>query len=674
MWSSLSVLAPTEALEQSMTMLYRAWIAVAVGLAFWLGLSSVAHAQDIQRVAVLELSGSSVSGEVRLQLSDALREGVITEVRGQGVGVMTRENMAVVMRDMGLDPTCVEAECEVETGRNIGARFVVSGAVTQVESAYVMTIKVHDTVSALVLDSRTTQASQQLALVDQARQLGRAVSAVILREASSQVEEGSVGQGGDWGVSAGNQGVVRFVSTPPGATVFVDGQLQCKTTPCDAELPQGEHSVELQLARHHSARSSFSVATGQMKTISEPLKPKFGVIRFTSTPRATVVLDGRQVCRQTPCEVRVDPGMHEVQMQASDFHPDAQAFSVTEDVNQTVFLELEPAFATLDVRATNGKARIRINGSATQVPSGARRMSPGRVEVILDEPCSKAEPVILELKEGDAQRVTLQVEPRMVDLDVEVGERSGGLAPGHFMLDGQRWGNNPQRAPVSACAKTLTFVQYGEQVWSTGLSGQLREGRSNTLRPMVAQNTLWKKWKRKNEEVSDGRYYGFGIPVLPSPGLGPGNAVEFAQSLSGSRVRRGVRLSLTGGVIILDANTMPVIVGGLGELFLQHSYSGEGKLGFCRELNIGLARVSGEASGFGPTFGVGWGLGWTGVPPPLDLVLHLRYATMSGLCPSKLFNWLGSKPTCSGPFTNAPAILADLTFTRRTDATIAVGF
>jgi hypothetical protein len=636
----------------------KCWVIVAAILAVIGVFPANGWAQDIQRVAVLELSGTSVSGEVRLQLSDELRAGVVGAVRGQGVGVMTRENMAVLLQDMGLDPTCVESECEVETGRNIGARYVVSGAVLKVEGTYVLTVKVHDTNSALVIDTRTARAGTLLSLLSKGQEMGGAVSAIILREASSQVEEGRVGQGGDWGVSEGNQGVVRFESTPPGATVFVDGQLQCKTTPCDAEISQGEHSAEFQLSRHHSARSSFSVATGQMKTISEPLKPKFGVIRFTSTPRATVVLDGRQVCRQTPCEVRVDPGTHEVQMQASDFHPDAQAFSVTEDVNQTVFLELQPAFATLDVRATNGKARIRINGSATQVPSGARRMSPGRVEVILDEPCYTAEPVILELKEGDAQRVTLQVEPRMVDLDVEVGERSGGLAPGHFMLDGQRWGNNPQRAPVSACAKTLTFVQYGEQVWSTGLSGQLREGRSNTLRPMVAQNTLWKKWKRKNEEVSDGRYYGFGIPMLPLPLIGPGYAIEVGQSLRESVLRRGARLSLTGGLMSLgDASQPLMIVGGLGELFLQHSYGGDGDFGFKNELNIGFARVGGEASAYGPTFGVGWGFGDEGVPPPADLMLHLRYSPMTGVYSS----WDGS-----GTFSAAPAILADVVFTFRT--------
>ena len=57
-----------------------------------------------------------------------------------------------------------------------------------------------------------------------------------IEAAAAQVEEGSIGQGGEWGVKKGDRGVVRFESTPPGATVFVDGALQCPATPCDAEL------------------------------------------------------------------------------------------------------------------------------------------------------------------------------------------------------------------------------------------------------------------------------------------------------------------------------------------------------------------------------------------------------------------------------------------------------
>lgn len=54
-------------------------------------------------------------------------------VRGRGYAVMTRESMAMILKDMGLDAQCQEGECEVETARNIGADLVVSGELVRIQ-------------------------------------------------------------------------------------------------------------------------------------------------------------------------------------------------------------------------------------------------------------------------------------------------------------------------------------------------------------------------------------------------------------------------------------------------------------------------------------------------------------------------------------------------------------
>jgi hypothetical protein len=59
--------------------------------------------------------------------------------------VMTRENLIVLLQATGKDLGQCEGECEVDTGRRIGADAVVSGEVLRVGSRYKMSLKLHET-------------------------------------------------------------------------------------------------------------------------------------------------------------------------------------------------------------------------------------------------------------------------------------------------------------------------------------------------------------------------------------------------------------------------------------------------------------------------------------------------------------------------------------------------
>jgi hypothetical protein len=52
--------------------------------------------------------------------------------------------MAVILRDMGRGE-CEEGDCDVDTGRSIGADLVVSGSVAEIEGTFVATLKLHET-------------------------------------------------------------------------------------------------------------------------------------------------------------------------------------------------------------------------------------------------------------------------------------------------------------------------------------------------------------------------------------------------------------------------------------------------------------------------------------------------------------------------------------------------
>jgi hypothetical protein len=130
-----------------------------------------------RRVAVLDFSaswapacsgGAAVDDARREQcellriLADQARGGALAVLRPPAFLVLTRENTAQILKDMG--GTCTEGECEVETARLIGASVVVSGEVSLMEGSYIVSLKAHDVATAALLGTGNVQAKTKLEL------------------------------------------------------------------------------------------------------------------------------------------------------------------------------------------------------------------------------------------------------------------------------------------------------------------------------------------------------------------------------------------------------------------------------------------------------------------------------------------------------------------------------
>jgi TolB-like protein len=124
-----------------------------------------------RRVAVLEFQGRAIDDEARMTLSDAVRSGVLEASRGRDLLVMTRENMAAMLKEMG-KPDCSEGDCEVETARNIGADYVLSGEIARIEGTYVVVLKLHECDDGRLLSTATARGKTQLDLIDPLRERG----------------------------------------------------------------------------------------------------------------------------------------------------------------------------------------------------------------------------------------------------------------------------------------------------------------------------------------------------------------------------------------------------------------------------------------------------------------------------------------------------------------------
>ena len=96
------------------------------------------------RVAVLELHSSAGPSPQELRFfTDVVRGVAARTLSGQAL-VLTRENLLAQLPP-GTDLAACEGECEVETGRNVGADWVVSGEVVRVGGELRAVLKAHET-------------------------------------------------------------------------------------------------------------------------------------------------------------------------------------------------------------------------------------------------------------------------------------------------------------------------------------------------------------------------------------------------------------------------------------------------------------------------------------------------------------------------------------------------
>ena len=203
----------------------RGLVATALFVLLALAWAPPASAAPTQRLAVLELSGA-FERDILSVFSDQVRQGALSSLKGTSYEVMTRENMAMLARNMGVDlAACQEgAECEVDIGRNIGAALVISGGVTKVGSSLFCTLKIHTTDKGTLLASKTVKATDEEAMIEALVQetaalireglgLGRSRS----RRAVAPTTGGAIrGDETDFELEVAAEAVVRFESSPPG--------------------------------------------------------------------------------------------------------------------------------------------------------------------------------------------------------------------------------------------------------------------------------------------------------------------------------------------------------------------------------------------------------------------------------------------------------------------------
>ena len=310
--------------------------------ALWL---CIPVANAVEPVAVLELSSQSKLPPATLDLlTDAIRSAALDVLPRSNYTVMTRDNMLVMLEDMGLSTECVQGSCEVETGRNIGAKLVVAGSVADIGDTHIVSIKLYDCASGNLLAAEEARHRDQLTLLDtvkkSARSLfGRGLSLNSASASAPQSDSYSDGGASSFDLEMSAEHVVRFVSAPKGAAVSVGGRLLC-TAPCSKALAGGRHEVTMTLARYDTASEWLEVRRGAQSSLK--LTPQFGWLTIRTTPSGlAVTVDGEPAGASPIARREVAPGPTTVKVSAPGWAP-ASAKVVVSKAQEKV-VQLSPA-------------------------------------------------------------------------------------------------------------------------------------------------------------------------------------------------------------------------------------------------------------------------------------------------------------------------------------------
>jgi hypothetical protein len=192
------------------------------------------------------------------------------------------------------------------------------------------------------------------------------------------------------------KGVLLVTADVAGADVYVDGTRRDSAPALIADLPEGQHSIEVRKDPLQAWKQIVNVVGNQQLKIEaklQPAGPATGSLRIvSSTPGAEVFVDGEDKGAANTEITGVRVGQHIAELRAKSFTPQSVEVTIAQGEQRIARLDLVPTAA-----ATTG-ARLRVvtpvpdaevfvdGASVGRSPFDRNDLSPGKHYVIVRKP------------------------------------------------------------------------------------------------------------------------------------------------------------------------------------------------------------------------------------------------------------------------------------------------
>jgi len=265
-----------------------------------------------QLLAVLDKSTPKDAGLSQGQLNSLAQvaRGEARRRLPESLQVMSEENTVTILRDMGVNLAQCQGDCEVETGRKLGADWVMSLHVVRFGSSWTLQLNLFETATGALKGSEKAQVSREDDLVPIATEKAGLLAVQVGSRGDGMAlgRRGSTPEAWDPGALVGV--MVNFASDPPGAAISLDGSY-LGDTPLSREVPPGPHRLEWSLPRYE--RVAETIQIDERTTLNRVLTPLFGWLSVESTPAGQPVqLDGSPAGTTPVHELILGHGVHDI--------------------------------------------------------------------------------------------------------------------------------------------------------------------------------------------------------------------------------------------------------------------------------------------------------------------------------------------------------------------------
>ncbi len=307
-----------------------------------------------KRIAVLEFQNRAKMKQDDVSYLAELFRGIAVPLRSKGYIIMTKENMISLLPPNKKLEQCV-GECEVETGRKLGAHYIVAGVVYKIDEGFKLLVKLYETKGGSLVSSSEYDGQSAGDIAKKVK--GDTASDIFKPLLTQGVIAGDRAFGKSsqeaWDPGIQETTVVEFSSTPKNAQVIIDDIPKCNT-PCSEDLSLGRHALSMSIPRYLPYQEEIDVKKGMAK-IERKLEINFGYINVTSKPVGlTVYLDQKSIGK-TPLTSTVDPGKHVVTVKSNQYFEKGMEFTLKKGEEKAISLEPTAKVGALDIKAFDSK-------------------------------------------------------------------------------------------------------------------------------------------------------------------------------------------------------------------------------------------------------------------------------------------------------------------------------
>lgn len=271
-------------------------------------------------------------------------------------------------------------------------------------------------------------------------------------------------------------GTLEVVTTPPGASVFVDGVLiNFMETPLRlyGKIPQGKHSLRLDHPQFESVDENFIMSLGSRISVRKTLKPALASITVTSDPSgAKILINGEQVGKTPTQEIEIPAGRPvKIELIHSETDRYIHEVQVPKHEVKAIHANLPLKPATLSVSSIPLGGTVQLNGKNVQkaTPTGKIQMEPGNYTIVISKEGYLPHRTEIQLRGGEdkllptahlkkAASIRIESDPRGANITLQAGDTTTNgetpffeqsIAPGRYLLSVSKDGYETHTRSVS---------------------------------------------------------------------------------------------------------------------------------------------------------------------------------------------------------------------------------